>query len=338
MIGEEQLVMFPFAGQMHLCDFGASIAECPDAANCQGPGGTSYTPSRLYDYAIWGTRVFVRDSLKMVFPNREDEIDSTADPGEYGMEYYWCRTACIFIFMMAVVDDLWATMSLANLLVAVPSEAESWITYDVPDWADKERVKALHGYTELDFVKFHVAGMPMGWKVLNFFIVLVPKCAMWVALVCSGVHYLMESAGIMAVVVNAMALTFVLDVDEMIFLRLSTMITKHIMSSLEDMPLFETNTEETETEHEVLERFHIDEVGRGRLRRINLLLPKRLLTIVALQFFFMWLYYQRNCVRLEDGSWVSKDMHLPKDLAYRPLSLMFGVDPPREEKPFWTFK
>lgn len=240
--------------------------------------------------------------------------------------------------MMAVVDDLWATMSLANLLVAVPSEAESWITYDVPDWADKERVKALHGYTELDFVKFHVAGMPMGWKVLNFFIVLVPKCAMWVALVCSGVHYLMESAGIMAVVVNAMALTFVLDVDEMIFLRLSTMITKHIMSSLEDMPLFETNTEETETEHEVLERFHIDEVGRGRLRRINLLLPKRLLTIVALQFFFMWLYYQRNCVRLEDGSWVSKDMHLPKDLAYRPLSLMFGVDPPREEKPFWTFK
>ena len=42
--------------------------------------------------------------------------------------------------------------------------------------------------------------------------ILLPKILLWLALVRSGVHYLMETAGIVDVVVNAMALTFVLQV------------------------------------------------------------------------------------------------------------------------------
>merc|ERR1712050_85811 len=179
--------------------------------------------------------------------------------------------------------------------------------------------------------------MPLIWKIFNVCIVLVPKCALWVALVCSGVHYLMESAGIMDVVVNAMALTFVLDVDEMIFSRLSTVVTKHIMSNLEEMPLFETNTEESETDEEVLRRFHSEETGSGRLRKIALILPKRLLQIIVLQILFMAFYYARNCVHLEDGSWVSKTMYLPSDLTYRPFPLMFGFDPPEVGDAYWTY-
>ena len=54
-------------------------------------------------------------------------------------------------------------------------------------------------------------------------------------------------------------------------------------------------------------------------------------------------YYMSNCEKLKDGSWVSKarlatslggssrpsgvaqDMHLPVDMTYSPLSLMFGM-------------
>eukprot|EP00434_Breviolum_minutum_P030988 symbB.v1.2.027406.t1/scaffold2802.1/size122644/2 len=64
MIGEEQLMLYPFAGQMHLCNFGANIKECPDASDCKGPMGTTYSMPRLYSFPIWSTRVFVRDSLK----------------------------------------------------------------------------------------------------------------------------------------------------------------------------------------------------------------------------------------------------------------------------------
>ena len=42
--------------------------------------------------------------------------------------------------------------------------------------------------------------------------ILLPKSLLWLGLVRSGVHYLMETAGIVDVIVNAMALTFVLQV------------------------------------------------------------------------------------------------------------------------------
>lgn len=41
--------------------------------------------------------------------------------------------------------------------------------------------------------------------------ILVPKTLLWLGVTRSGVHYLMETAGIMNVVVNAMALSFILN-------------------------------------------------------------------------------------------------------------------------------
>merc|ERR1740121_1668327 len=102
MIGEEQLFMYPFAGQMHLCDFGANIDQCPDGPNCKGPGGTTFSYPRLYSYDIWSTRIFLRDSLSTIFPHKADIINSIADPGEYGLENQYIRLACIFIFVMHV--------------------------------------------------------------------------------------------------------------------------------------------------------------------------------------------------------------------------------------------
>merc|ERR1719476_1321373 len=105
MIGTEQLMMYPFAGQMHLCDFGADIPRCPDAQNCEGPGGTKLSYPRLYSYDIWSTRSFLRDTLVSLFPEKSNLIKSVADPGEYGMENYYIRLACIFIFVLHVADD-----------------------------------------------------------------------------------------------------------------------------------------------------------------------------------------------------------------------------------------
>jgi len=264
MIGTEQLLMYPFAGQMHLCDFGATIPSCsadPDAPNCMGPGGTTLSYPRLYPFSIWNTRGFIKDSLKSMFPHRAAEIHANVDPGEYGMESYWCRMACVFIFMMAVVDDLRGTIRLAFLLWKVPTEAQSWIRYDPPAWCDKSHAKAVHGWTELDLVKFQVAGMPFMWKTINFIIVFVPKVCLWLALASTGVQYLMETANIVNMVVNAMALTFVLDIDEMVFARLTTKITQHIMSKLERLPLYEMTEEDCETEEQVIARFEEEEYG-----------------------------------------------------------------------------
>merc|ERR1711871_911111 len=50
MINEEAHVMTAFAGQMHLCDFGGNLPECPLTKNCRGPGGTTMSYPRLYTF------------------------------------------------------------------------------------------------------------------------------------------------------------------------------------------------------------------------------------------------------------------------------------------------
>lgn len=336
MIGEEQLVMYPFAGQMHLCNFGSSIRSCPEGPDCTGPDGTIYSPPRLYSYDIWSTRKFVQDSMKAVWPEKAEEIDKAMDPGEYGVENYFCRMACVFIFMLAVVDDLAGTVMLARTLLYVPTQAESWVAYEPPTWAKKEEVKLIKDLGELDMVKFKVAGIPFHWKVINFAFIMLPKTLLWYALVKSGVHYLMETAGIVDVVVNAMALTFVLEVDEMVFNRFTTGLTKHIMGSIEDLPNFETSEEESQTEQEALDKFRETEIGSARWGAMKMVVPWRVLQVTALQILFVVDYYFSNCVRLEDGSIVSKPMHVPADMTYRPMQWMFGIETNLVEDAFWV--
>eukprot|EP00440_Ansanella_granifera_P004891 gb/GFBE01005305.1/.p1 GENE.gb/GFBE01005305.1/~~gb/GFBE01005305.1/.p1 ORF type:complete len:377 (+),score=80.92 gb/GFBE01005305.1/:1-1131(+) len=335
MIGEEQLMWYPFAGQMHLCDFGASIKDCPDAPNCKGPLGTTYSAPRLYDYNIWSTRIFVKDSLKAIFPDKAEMLDEHVDPGEYGMENYLCRLACVFLFMLAVADDLSGTLQLGKTLLNVPWKAESWVSYGVPAWGTKDDVKTIQEISELDLVSFHVAGIPLHWKVINVCFILIPKSMLWLALVRSGVHYLMETAGIVDVIVNAMALTFVLEVDEMVFHRFSTTVSKHIMSRLQDLPNFDTDAEEVESEQQALARFNASEIGENRWRKLYMIIPVRFMWVVLLQGLFLFDYYRTNCDRLPDGSWVSKAMQLPTDLTYHPLKLMFGIEGSEVDQSFW---
>lgn len=339
MIGKEQNISYHFAGQMHLCDYGKTVFQndCPNGPNCIGPGGTPIESTLKYDFNTWATRTFVRDTMKVLFPERSDVIQDQVTPGEYGLESWLCRNACIFIFMMAVVEDLHQTLLLIKTLFRIPTMAQSWIMYNEPEWEEKSTVKKLQGLTELDLVKFRVAGMPCGWKVFNFMFIVVPKAMLWVSMSIVGVHYLMETSGIVDLIVNAMALTFVLNIDETAFMRFSTIITKHIMSKLEDMPLFSTDREESEADDDALDRFEEEEMGSGRWRRLLVpLIPMRLLAIIFWQIVFMSLYYYRNCDARSDGSYVSKDLHLPSDLTFNPLSLMFGFENTQHRQASWT--
>jgi len=218
MIGEEANIMHPYSSRMHLCDFGANLQDCPDSANCNGPGGTTMTYSRLYDYTTWSTRKFVGEALTDLFPNRAKDIAQFADPGEYGLEDYYCRLVCCFIFSMAVMNELYVTLGLLRLLWCLPSSDDKWVRFRPPEWdADKSRAKQIFGWTELDLVKFGVAGLPVYWKVINFVVVFIPKMCLWTVLVSSGFHFLMETSGIVDVIMNSMALTFILSLDELVF-------------------------------------------------------------------------------------------------------------------------
>ncbi|CAE7593434.1 rnf111 [Symbiodinium natans] len=338
MIGEEQHFWYPFGGKMHLCDFGASIQDCPGAPNCVGPGGTVLSYPRLYDYDIWSTRTFVKQSLQVLFPASMGNLDSAVDPGEYGLESFSCRCLCIGLFMLAVVDDLEDAMNLFRTLVSIPTEYESWISLDIPDWCSKEDIKQLNESEEKDFIRYEISGIPLHWKLFNAFFILLPKCMLWLGLVRSGVHYLMETAGIMNTVVNAMALTFILQVDEILFQRLSSSVTTEIMSKLEFKALYDLEEVEQESDADALAHFEEVELKKSWGSILFKTFPTRLFIIMVLQAIFLLDYYVSNCDKLEDGSWVSKAMRLPADMGYNPLALMFGWETVEEPKPFWTMQ
>merc|ERR1712113_804422 len=102
----------------------------------------------------------------------------------------------------------------------------------------------------------------------------------------TGFHFLMETAGIVDLVINTMSLTFVLSLDEMIFDRLATKAAKHIMESLEDLALFDTSLEEQESQADTMKRYTAMEFGRPLGHVMSMVLPRKLLMIIVFMLAF----------------------------------------------------
>jgi len=324
MLVQEEEVMDRFAGQMNLCDFGARIQNCPDGPNCIGPGGTNYeSAARMYGYDVWSTRVFIRDSLKALFPDKAHVIDSTVDVGEYGLENYWVRFVCVFIFMMSVMSDLRSTMDMVSILWNVPTKPGMWLEYRVPSWASKEKIKEVHGMSELDFVKFKIDGMPLRWKLFNLAAIIVPKLWIWRTTAKNGVMFLMETAGIENVIVNVTALTFILNLDEMIFENFSHSVLHHILGSLEPL---DNDPDADQTEAQTTDDAFLHLQRDRRLGSSHwLLFPYRVFLNLIFSGLFIAEYYFWHCEQSETGGMVSRAMSLPTEQVYPWLS--FALDP-----------
>ncbi|CAE8617947.1 unnamed protein product [Polarella glacialis] len=336
MLGEELEVWNGFSGKMSLCDFGKELENCPHSANCMGPGGTTYTPARLYSFDIWTTRTYVRDSLVSMFPDKKDEIMSQVDPGEYGMENFYCRWVCCFLFMMSTVRDAARSFEMLQLLWVIPNEEGAWIKFD-----ESAAKKDADGHVDwLKGVRFQIAGMSRLWKFISFATVFCPKMLLWWCCVSAGFRFLMETSAILDLIMNSMALGFILSIDEMMVENMGTMPIRYIMGNLESYEVFTgQDLHDTETEEEALERFHRDELKTGIMADLALavnLIPPRLLVSIVMTVGLTCLYYWQHCVHLPDGSWVSKDMYLPTDSKFRFWEYLFETDIPEESTPYFS--
>merc|ERR1719238_1754314 len=140
----------------------------------------------------------------------------------------------------------------------------------------------------------------MKWKWWNFFVVVCPKLFVWVNLCSTGFHFLMETSTIVDVIVNSVALKFILDLDGMILDHLASTATRHIVNNLEPIALFDKKEHEKESEEEAKARFVKEEASISGINLYNLLFPKRLVMIIILMLAFVMKYYYQNCTRLED--------------------------------------
>ncbi|CAJ1346531.1 unnamed protein product [Effrenium voratum] len=343
MIAKENMVWDLFSGQMYLCDFGRDAESCPDGPNCIGPGGTVFTNTRYYGWGQWSTRTYARDAFKAMFPEFSPEISKYSDPGEYGVESSTCRVLCCALFIVTVLSDLLGSFNLAFIMNSVPSQDDLWIDWDPPggDWASKEYAKKVTGSNEMDFVKLKIAGMPFHWKVLNWLLILLPKLCLWKVTTEAGICFLMETQGIEDVVVNSVALSFILQIDELLCQEMMNEKVHQILAKLEVHLLDEgDNIHDLErmTDQGLYEKNQQEIVGRWNPRDLWSLVPMKLLTVGAITWGFVYRYYATNCVHNEADGLVSKPLGLPvsTNLPVSSAFLQSFFPPPREEKFFWS--
>jgi hypothetical protein len=353
-IGEASQVLSALGGQMHLCSFGANLDECdgddPNVPNCVGPGGTRYTPSRLYSYDQWNMQNYVKNALLAALPDKVDEINNAVDPGEYGMENYKCRLLAVWLFAAALLGDLKKTMDLVWLLMEIPSKAEPWIKY-VPKSKCTESNAQYTAFPVLGLVDFKIAGMPRGWKAFNLASVVLPKLCLWWIVLWMGIRLLMETAGIMDSILNCMAMSFILDVDEAIQATFGSAASNYILDEIDGVmcqgdekwssrdelfgddedSLYHVATETTSVKNKKSSWSHW-------MTHAQLLVPKNILLATFITVVFVAKYYYAKCVKLPDGSWVSTPMGLPKTATYTMGEMFvdsFTVHSPPVEDPFW---
>jgi len=322
-IGEESQIMDVLAGKMHLCDFAKDLEECPHGDHCMGPGGDKFTASSLYSFDIWSVRSYMRDTVKAALSGTKYEkaipdVLTNFNSGEYGLENYWCRILACFLFMMNEVQDLFKTMQLISLLWLVPNTGQSWI--QIIDAEDTKADPVKHS-------KFVIAGIPIGWKIFYLIFVVIPKMFLLWSVCWMGMRFLMETAGIIDLVLGAMTMDFILQLDELLYESLGSAATKHIMEELNGYVYDETDNED---------QLSNERSGGANAKWgvVKLTVPRRLLFTLFALAIFVYRYYSVNC-DYRDGMWVSQPMYLPLSSEYDFITFMKQHVASASE-PYWT--
>eukprot|EP00439_Symbiodinium_sp_Y106_P057392 s2759_g8.t1 len=356
-VGEATQIMNPLGGQMHLCDFGADLDVCkgPDAEflpRCTGPGGTQFSPSRLYGYTQWAVQKFTKQALLDVMPEQEDVINAKVDPGEYGMENSTCRWLCLLLFVMSVNHEIQICFRMLAMLWKLPS--------------DPAKCHWIESNSSSEKFVFRIAGMPCHWKLITGIIVFIPKLALCYFVLLEGTTLLLDTSGILDTVLGAMSMAFILEVDEMLHDSMITHAGRWILDNMLDFRkehLADKDEEDGKQYVASAKRYNADEKKDGTTSQgaplreepvqerkgheasygdlLRQLVPLRLIMTLVVMAIFTERYYRFKCVYKDElGMWVSKDMYTPQRASYGLTDFIFngffntvGHD---SNEPFWT--
>jgi len=309
-IGEETHIMNPLGGQMHLCDFGANIDACPDGDHCVGPGGTRFTPTRMYGYTQWAIQKFVKQALLDVVPDQEDLINAKVDPGEWGVENKYCRLSVVLCFFMSMVPEVGSIVEYVRVIMRLPTQNESWIRFSNLDSA-----KTGEEVNPWEKVSFQVSGIPLFWKAFYFVVLVIPRIAIIHFVLFEGTQLLMETAGITDSVMSAVSMSFIADIGGMVFRCLAPRPVPQIMSRLKQAPQIQEE--------------------RRNPPLWCLIIPGKVVVLFGMTFLYVWNYYREKCTQTADGTWVSHDMYTPQSTSYTLTNLLLHNIAYLNE-PFWS--
>jgi len=287
---------------------------------------------------------FLRNTLLDMFPDEAEAVRHDIDPGEYGVNSHSCRYFCVTIFVMSTIKELYLIINMARLLYHVPTVAENWIEKAEGDTFSGETAlpESLHVCSEtqqyLNLVHIKVAGIPFFWKIFSFLVVFLPKLVIWKLTLQTGTTFLMNTAGSNDLITNAVALSFILSIDEMLCEVLLSRSTKILLARCDSFPLHEVADHEV-TDKELLE--FLDKKGKGckvwSVKDLFLMVPSQLAITAVVSALLVAEYYHTKCVWSEKDGWVSRPVFLPRGsyFSFWNTVLPDWFPPAQEESPFW---
>jgi len=229
------------------------------------------------------------------------------------------------VFVLGLFGDLNRTLEMCSLIYHVPTEAQNWMTYEVPDL--HEKLQRDTNWSELNQLKFKVCGMPLLWKFLNVMLVAIPKVYIWLLTVDIGVTFLMETAKIEDMIINSVALAFILSIDELIFDSLMPTMARYVMDQIQDFK----RSDSTKKSYWAKDALNVHKADRHwnafNPRFYSRAFPVRLFSIGAITGLFITKYYVESCRQRPDGSLVAKDVFLPRDDPLDWMSFFLGPIP-----------
>lgn len=220
------------AGQPHLCNFGMNFPLCPNARDCIGPGGTTYTDTSLFsDFDTWSTRMFFRDSLLAIFNATEHRnlthaVQRNVDPGEYGLENAVCRWVCVFILGAQCQIEINEMLNVSLIIRRVPTRSDSWLVHRGS--SDGEPCSK-----DIGDVSFRIAGIPLGWKICFIVLVVGSRAYATLRTMALGTEMMMWTGSVEEMILNSLALTFILGLNDSVFKALSSRASHELLAMIE---------------------------------------------------------------------------------------------------------
>merc|ERR1712224_790791 len=113
----------------------------------------------------------------------------------------------------------------------------------------------------------------------------------------------METSQISNLIVNSVALAFVLSIDEMLCEMLMSPVTRTLLAAVDELPLHGHVSQEVDvgmSDAEVLERHEAKHSwNRVTWQDLTILVPWKFVSTICLTFFFVAHYYWRHCVQYD---------------------------------------
>eukprot|EP00746_Dinoflagellata_sp_MGD_P101380 gnl/MRDRNA2_/MRDRNA2_41307_c0_seq1.p1 gnl/MRDRNA2_/MRDRNA2_41307_c0~~gnl/MRDRNA2_/MRDRNA2_41307_c0_seq1.p1 ORF type:complete len:150 (+),score=16.84 gnl/MRDRNA2_/MRDRNA2_41307_c0_seq1:38-451(+) len=131
-----------------------------------------------------------------------------------------------------------------------------------------------------------------------------------------------------------MALTFILDMDEMVESRLGSVCTNTIMEKIEPYHFWNAQDLKEESDSQAHHAWYENTQWKGFKTILFLAFPRRLTSVIIICIIVMAVYDYANCVQYGQGL-VSKDLFAPQRVWFSPLNAMLGTIE-YEDDAIWT--